>query len=503
MNIDYKLVKATQVEDFHRPYWQQFPPEPDRAITLPDTKILRSHALRLFKNLGPVRVAILDKAMYSVGRHWQPKYLGEDTAYGAVAVPWLLENWYPICNVLGPEFDLITSLNLMSIHLDVFGEVFVYLTETPDGYPQIQLIPCYRVDQPRQSGAINSKGQLTGVCFRGLFAGCQMVSGVVKNPQGRAIAYHVLGNTEAEDTLVSADDLLRLRELDLGVDETRATPTMSHGINQGRSILSLLENEQEFLEAATRIALIESNDLGGVDLNDPQNGLAVRPAPPTGVGEGEDGAPNNATAPVYAEEWNQTAQTRYFKSKSGGSVAAFQFNRPAKEWGEFISKLSRFLVDSIWPYQLIDKEAELGSAMARGVIARANRLVYDRQDLLGRVAKRVIQYAVAKGSKLGRIPQSDNWYQWGFTYPARITVDFGRDVKSELLEVEARTRDRAEMVEERGCGVYADWLLNYYRNAATDILIREQVQKEMNVDLSSYAQAGPLISGSGNADATE
>jgi hypothetical protein len=66
------------------------------------------------------------------------------------------------------------------------------------------------------------------------------VWGVVKNPQGRAIAYHVLGDDESQDRIVSADNLLRLRELCLG-DETRAIPTGSHGINQGRSILSLIE----------------------------------------------------------------------------------------------------------------------------------------------------------------------------------------------------------------------------------------------------------------------
>lgn len=496
MNVDFKLVKGSAIEDFKRPYWWPFPAETDKSIDISDIKVLRSHALRLFKNLGPLRVAILDKAMYAVGRHWRPKYLGEDKAFGDAAVPWLIENWYPICNVLGPEFDFTTTLNLISVHLDVFGEVFIYLTETTEGYPQIQFVPCYRVDQPRRSGAINGQGRLVG----GPYAGCRVVWGVVKNEQGRAIAYHVLGNDESQDSIVPADNLLRVRELDLG-DETRATPTSSHGINQGRSILSLLENEQEFLEAATRIALVESNELGGLDPNDPQNALAVRPGPQVGTGVGEDNPPA-VPGTYYTEEWNQAAQTRYFKAKSGGNVQAFQFNRPAKEWDDFMSKLSRFLVDPIWPYQLIDKESELGAAMARGVIARANRLVFDRQDLLGRIARRIVQYAVAKGSKIGRLGESDQWFQWGFTYPARITVDFGRDVKSELLEVEAGTRDRAEMVEERGCGTYEAWLLQYYRNAAANKLIRAQVEKETGVSLAD-TDVNPPIAGSGNADVTE
>jgi hypothetical protein len=67
MLVDYKLLKAAQVETFQRPYWYIFPTEANKATALSDIKVLRSHALRLFHSLSPLKVSTLDKAMYSVG----------------------------------------------------------------------------------------------------------------------------------------------------------------------------------------------------------------------------------------------------------------------------------------------------------------------------------------------------------------------------------------------------------------------------------------------------
>jgi hypothetical protein len=160
----YKLIKGTQVWDGRSPYEMLFPPESDKNVSLGDVKTLRSAALNIFSNLGPVRTAILDKQMYVVGRSFAPRYLSDDSAFAAEAVPWLLNNFYPVCNLQGEEFDFITTMGLLSVHCDVFGECFIYLTSYPDsGFPAIQLIPCWKVDQPRQTGALGNDNRLTGV----------------------------------------------------------------------------------------------------------------------------------------------------------------------------------------------------------------------------------------------------------------------------------------------------------------------------------------------------
>jgi len=521
MLINYKLIRASHPEDFTRPYVRRFPLRTDRAVPLVDIDVLRSHVFYLFKNLGPLRVAIQEKAMYAVGpNHWLPVFMGQDDAYRQEVEEWLIWNWYPISNVLGDEFDFQTSLYLISVNLDVWGEAFIYLTETEEsesgagdgGYPQIQFIWVYQIDQPRKSGALGKDNILTGDAFGGKYQGFKCEMGVVKNKQGRAIAYSVLMDDPEDDDLIAANDLIRVREMDLG-DETRATPTASHGIDQGRSILSLFSNEQDFLENASRINLLEYNDLAGLDPTNPENTLSVMPNGQPGstidMGntQGADTNPPSITGKrINTLEWMMRSQTRYFNPKTGNKLEAFQFQRPANEWHMFVDKLCRYLVDPIWPWYLVDKEAELGGAQARGLLSRANRIIQDRQALLRRVARRCVQYAVAKATKIGRVPESDQWWMWNFTLPPRITVDFGRDSKAEILEVENDLMDAAETVEARGRGPYEAYLRQLYKNKALKILVKQETEKQMGVEIPeeqpSPAQV-PAGGGSGKEQDTE
>lgn len=509
---NYKVVKGSQLEDFTRPFLWTFPLESDKAILESDNQILRSHALYLFKNLGPLRVAIQEKAMYAVGyNHWLPVFGGLDPVYKTDVSDWLKNNWYPVCNVLGDEFDFQMTLYLMSVHLDVWSEFFLYLTETEEsypgandgGYPQIQIVPCYRVRQPRKEGAVNSEGVLADKKFAGIFNGFKCVQGVVKNKQGRAIAYHVQADDPADDRIIAANDMIRVREMDLG-DETRATPATSHAINQGRSILSLLENEQDFLEMASRINILEWNESGGLDPSDPQNLLSLSGAPPPGSPTADplgvtNPPPTNGSRKAYYE-WLQKAQTRYFNANTpGAKLQAFQFQRPPEEWHRFMDKLGRFLIDNIWPYHLVDRESDLGGAQVRGLLSRANRIILDRQSLIRRAARRCIQYAVAKASKIDRIPETEDWWMWDFTLPARITVDYGRDAKSDLLEIDGEIKDPAEAVEARGES-YETFLLKFYRNQALKQKIRRQVETETGETLTDEPSPPISAGGGGSGD---
>jgi hypothetical protein len=485
----------------------------DLAVPLGDIGVLRSHVLHLFKNLGPLRVAIQEKSMYTVGtNHWLPVFMGSDQNYKAEVEEWLTYNWYPVCNVLGEEFDFQSTLYLASVNIDLWGEFFIYLTETEDsvdgagdgGYPQIQILWVYQIDQPRAPGALGVNNVLTGNAFGGKYKGLKCEMGVVKNKQGRAVAYSVLMDDPKDDDLIPANDIIRVREMDVG-DETRATPTSAHGINQGRSILSLLENEQDFLENASRINLLEWNDFAGMDPSNPEHLLSVMPGnqPGSVMANSESGETTNPPSingnRTAMLEWMTRAQTRYYNPRTGNKIEAFQFNRPAGEWHQFVDKLARYLLDPIWPFYLLDKEGDLGGAQVRGVLSRANRIIQDRQSLLRRLARRCVQYAVAKASKLGRIPQSEDWWMWNFTLPARITVDFGRDSKAEVMEIDNDILDPAESIEGRGAGSYEQWLLKFYRNKALKIKIKQQVEQETGVQIPDETPPPPPMGKGGDS----
>jgi hypothetical protein len=64
------------------------------------------------------------------------------------------------------------------------------------------------------------------------------------------------------------------------------------------------------------------------------------------------------------------------------------------------------------------------------MVAKVNRTVQDRQDLLRPAARRRVGYAVSKAVKLGILPpyrgtDLGGSLKWGFTTPPTVTVDAG------------------------------------------------------------------------------
>jgi hypothetical protein len=112
-----------------------------------------------------------------------------------------------------------------------------------------------------------------------------------------------------------------------------------------------------------------------------------------------------------------------------------------------------------WPYELAWDISELKGANGRMMLATAMRAVEDRQDLLRPFAKRAVGYACMKAINLGVLKPSEDWWRWGFTMPARMTADYGRDKSQDredyLNGLTSLTRisaeqgiDRSQFIEE-------------------------------------------------------
>ena len=161
--------------------------------------------------------------------------------------------------------------------------------------------------------------------------------------------------------------------------------------------------------------MIEYNENGGPDLDDPGNVL---------VGDITSGQ-------GLSYQTMDGGAIRYFKSNSGGKLETIKSDRPGDVWESFHDRIIRSALAGInWPYSLVWKPTGQGPA-ERSEIGKAQRAVEDRQDILTYAASRMVGYAVAKAQKQERLPQSDDWHKWEFTYPAKLTIDDGR-VSKEL-----------------------------------------------------------------------
>jgi len=376
-----------------------------KLVPYNDRHTLLSASRRLFLNLGPARGAIEQKAMYAVGRAWAPKFTGMDTEFGKIAADWLKNQWYAIGDVRGGMHDFKTSLYLLSTAIDRDGEAFILLTQTPDGYPRYQHIPSHRIGTPRELNAYQDTIQ---------FHGGTLIDGIVYYASGAPKEYIVLDDENNAAEYLDAANVIHLYDPSWQ-EQGRGLPAFTHALNDLRDMLQSHDWERLAQMMLSSIGLIEYNEHGGPDPDDPSNIL---------IGD-------STTGQGMTYETMDGGAIRYFKSNSGGKLETIKSDRPGDVWESFHDRIIRSALAGInWPYSLVWKPTGQGTA-ERSEIGKAQRAVEDRQDILNYAATRMVGYAVAKAQKQGILPQSEDWWRWEFTYPAKLTIDDGR-VSKEL-----------------------------------------------------------------------
>lgn len=381
-----------------------------REVSMHDRAMLVDGSQKLYANLGPIKGATDAKAMYAVGRSWLPLFTGTDKSFGERAAEWLVNEWYPLAEISGHDFQ--TALFLASVAIDRDGDSGVALTEYETGFPAIQLVPSHAI------GLRSDREVRDGKVASGAYRGLRYCDGVAISNQGRAVGYHILGDDSAgmSDRWVSARDVMLSFEPQW-CDQVRGLPGFSHAILDLKDLRTVQGYEKLACAIASSIGLIEYNETGLADTSDPANVLRGR------IGLSPD--------VVGKEMFGGTV--KHFKAGSGSKLEAFKNDRPGEAWESFMNRLLRnALVGINWPFELAWDISSLGGANTRGIIALAMRSVEDRQDLLRIIAKRAVGYAVAKAQKQGILPKSDDWWRWSFTMPPRMSVDFGRDSAAQL-----------------------------------------------------------------------
>lgn len=393
-------------------------------VSMSDRLQLLSDSRKLYANLGPAKGAIDTKAMYAVGRSWLPRFEGTDTKFGDEAAKWLYEQWYPIADIQGRDFQ--TALFLLSISVDRDGDIGAMLTEYETGFPAIQLVPSHSI------GSRQSKAEIIA---GGTYAGLRLIDGVFINLEGRAVAYQLLGGDPRGtlDRFISARDLCLLMEPEW-CDQLRGFPGFTSALLDLKDLRMVQGYEKLASALCSSWALMEYNETGTADLSDPRIGL--------GGGALPSGTVVNDMA---------GGLVKHFKANSGGKLEMLKSDRPGDAWESFMNRLIRNAMSGIgWPYELAWDISQLTGANARLRLAMAMRSVADRQDLLKPFARRAVGYACAKAIKQKILPPSDDWWRWGFTLPARMSADYGRDSAADREDYILRVKNLGDILAEDG-----------------------------------------------------
>jgi protease-4 len=304
--------------------------------------------------------------------------------------------------VVGDIADFTSDIYVDSVSLDRDGEIFEYFTATPNGYPQIQQIPSHRIDSgEKPDGLING----------GDYSGYELYDGIVYFPKTSIpVAYSFCDVDGKHSKFVPKKYMLHVFER-FWPEQRRGLPLFWHSLNNLRDILQSEEWERLNLLSMSRLNYTVENSNGAPDMDEP------------GYEPGDCGQ--------LDVEYLQGGTIMYAKAGAGEKITQHQNFRPGNPWHEFYDMQARqCLVGSCLPASLW-KPSGQGTA-ERADIGKAFRFVEDRQSTLEKVAKWRVTKAVAWAMANERIGQSDQWWNWGFTKPPKLTIDDGRSLKEKM-----------------------------------------------------------------------
>jgi len=454
-SVQYKAARAAQQRG-HRP-WEPIEKK-DISDLIPenDRVNLMSQARRIYLNFGPIKNAINQRSMYSVGRAFMPEFKGMDFEFGRAATDFLNDTFYPIGDSRGGMHDFKTNLFTWSSAIDVDGEIFILLTETKNGFPIYQGIPSHRIATP--------KGMKDGV-----MRGGELKDGIIYLPSGTPKEYAFCDKNGMLSEWIPAENMIHLYDPEWQY-QGRGLTALTHCINDCRDIIQSTEWERLAMMQMSSISLIEYNDTGGSDMDDPRNALlgGCDTVPKGMVVESMDGG-----------------TVRYFKSNSGGKIETLVNNRPGNPFLDFHDRLLKSAYAGLnWPYAFYNGHGAGGGTAQRTEIAMAQRAIEDRQDLLFYAARRIVSYAVAKAQKRGDLPQSTEWYKWEFSTPPKLTIDDGRVMKELESAYKLGFKSASDITAAMG-KKYSDVVRMKAEEAAMRQIITREVEEKYGVHIDS------------------
>lgn len=424
-----------------------------QIVTKYDRQTLVSASKTLYLNSQILIGAIDQKAMYSVGNAWLPVYKGRDKAFGDAAKDWLAGEWYEISNLSGTS-DFVEDLYIASVAIDRDGEVFEYSTATPNGYPQIQIIPSHRID----AGGLPEGELKTGKYAGKLF---YHEDGIVYSADNsRPVAYSFCDENTKHLKFIEAH-LIKHEFEKLWPEQKRGLPIFYHSLNGLRDILQSEEWERLNLLSMSSLNYTVHNETGGPDTEEPDY---------QGPACGE-----------FAVQYAEGGRVMYARAGAGEKIEQHQNMRPGNPWMEFQDMQVRLALGGInWPYSLW-KPSGQGTA-ERHEIGKACRSVEDRQAKLRKIAKWRITKALAWGMANGRIPKSADWFNWGFSTPAKLTIDDGRTSKEKIEQYRIGAINLTDLIGELG-GNFDEFLEKRGEEVMKRITKRKEIEAALGEDV--------------------
>lgn len=451
-----KLIEGS-VRQYNRPY-NSFPRanDFDTLVTEWDHSTLVSKSRKLYSNTPYVRAIIQQKAMFSTRNGWNVQSLSTDKEWKRQATDYL-NKFFKVACTNGMDFN--TFIYSACVCIDRDGDFFAALTTSKNNFPQLQILPSYRVATRNGESVVQS----------GTFKGFKIVKGIIVNEYGREIGINVLGDADdgSQDRQLAAQDYIHIFEPDYP-EAVRGTPMISHAINTIADMNESIKRELTSMLIHASVSLVENL----TPLDDEISNLT------------------NEAAPMYEEF--QDGLVKVYRGGPDSKLAPFESQRPSPNWREFHQMLLRQVcVSCNWSESLLDGKGET-SVQNRINLRVAELSVGDRISLLFPFMQRIVSWVTAKAIKDGNLPASEDFYKWTFSRPPFITAEITKVENSTRENLKLGITTMSQILSEQGRNLY-DHEYEKYEERAISKLIKAEVEAKYGVTLDDTPEEEQVI----------
>jgi capsid protein len=437
----------------------------DAAALTPDRRHLQMVAdgRVIYTGWGAVSGAVHRKADMAIGSAWTPVYRGADQKFKEAAES-LMAAWTQRCDVRGIPFDFAKDLWLLSKSIDVDGDIGILFTRDADGWPRHQLLESHRVGQV---GGIVRGGYLTPpTVIEGEYAGRWIYNGVITDDTMRPLAYRVIKpGVNPSSGVVGPDQYqdIPARSMTMAWDPTwytsaRGIPSLCYGILDWYDAFETRDAEKIAAKVNSSLSLIGKNATGS--------------APPS-----SDLILGSLSSTSPTTELAAGGMIRYIMHAD--SLESHKSERPSGGWQWLMDHAIRCaMLGMDMPMETVYDMAKLGGASVRAVFQQMQRSIERRQSVVWPIARRMTLHAVATFIAGGMLPFTRDWYRWDFTYPARASVDVGRDAQNRREDYRMGLGTFSAIMAEQGESADAA-----FRERADDYLKAKEISDSTGVPI--------------------
>ncbi len=409
-----------------------------------------NYSRQLFAQIGNLSTAIKNKNSWAFGDAWDPHYVGSNAKWGQEASEFLRLQFYPMCNLRGPQYDFKRSLTISGHMWDVDGDDAMVLTESPSGFPQVSFFPSTRVGMTATGlrGASEKGAGPGGTVSGGTFDGAKIFDGVIYDRNLRMIGLRISNTDDGSYRDISSFscDLAYLPDWH---DQGRGIPRILTGLLRWMSLQDIDDFLQRGMKRAASVGLTLKNEEGEAGLGNEvitsEDDLQVPGQPGTVVAGGDK-------PQIYYEEI-EGGEMYYLNSTTGEEIKGIDYKNPHPNSEKFVERLVREAVASVgWLYELLDVSST-GRAATRLTCDIANQSVWEQQCAGYRRAKRITTYAIAKAMKNGFLSRNEDGidpYLWEFGLPKMLSVDAGNDEQADRENLKIGTTSKAIIAQKKG-----------------------------------------------------